>query len=142
MAPLVDFGVDAPWLGAPWMLGDDDPSAPRVQRVEDPVDVEGLVGDQPAEVDAADQRRHAQGIEAVTRQQLEAHQVAERVGQGDDLRAPAAARAAYGLALSPPFAPCPWRWTLTMLPSIIANSRSGSPDRASNILLKTSAITQ
>jgi pantoate--beta-alanine ligase len=25
-----------------------------------------------------------------------------------------------GLALSPPFAPCPWRWTLTMLPSIIA----------------------
>ena len=71
---------------------------------------------------------------------LEAHQVAERIGQGDDLRAPAAARAADGLALSPPFAPCPWRWTLTMLPSPIANSRSGSPDRASNIRLKTSAI--
>ena len=49
-----------------------------------------------------------------------------RVGQSDDLGGPAATRAADGLALSPPFAPCPWRWTLTMLPSIIANSRSGS----------------
>ena len=116
--------------------------AAGVQLVEDPVDVESLVGDQPSERDAVDQRRDAQGVEAVARQQLEAHQVAEGIGQGDDLRAPAAARAAYGLAFSPPFAPCPWRWTLTMLPSIIANSRSGSPDRASNILLKTSAITQ
>ena len=44
--------------------------------------------------------------------------------------------------LESPFCACAWRWTLTMLPSTIANSRSGSPDRASNILLKTSAITQ
>ena len=124
------------------MLGDDDLRAARVQLIEDLIDVEGLVGDQPSEFDALDQRRHAQGVEAVTRQQLEAHQVAERVGQGDDLRAPAAARAAYRLALSPPFAPCPWRWTLTMLPSIIAYSRSGSTDRASNMRLKTSALKQ
>ena len=35
------------------MLGNDHLRAPRVQLGEDPVDVEGLVGDQPAEGDAA-----------------------------------------------------------------------------------------
>ena len=38
---------------------------------------------------------------------------AQCVGQREDLSGHAALGAAYGLALSPPFAPWPWRWTLT-----------------------------
>ena len=107
VAPLVDFGIDAPRPGAPRMLGMTTcaPRASNSSRIQSTS--KALSAISPPKSTPLDQRRHAQGVEAVTRQQLEAHQVAERVGQGDDLRAPAAARAAYGLALSPPFAPCP-----------------------------------
>ena len=37
------------------------------------------------------------------------HRHAERIGQGHDLGRHTAARTPNGLALSPPFAPCPWR---------------------------------
>ncbi len=141
-APFVDLGVDAARLGASRMLGDHHLRAASVQVRDDPVDVEGLVGDQPAERDPLDQRRDSDRVEALARQQLEPDKVAERVGQRDDLRGPAAARAAYGLALSPPFEPCPWRWTLTIVPSIMANSRAGSSDTASKMRLKTSSFTQ
>ena len=124
------------------MLGDDDPSAPRVQLIEGPVHVEGLVGDQPAEVDAFGQRSHAQGVEAVARAAARSSPGcrARRSGR----RSWCSSRRASGLWPGPssPIAPCPWRWTLTMLPSIIAYSRSGSPDIASNMRLKTSALTQ
>jgi hypothetical protein len=46
---------------------------------------------------------------ALSRQQNEAHQIAERVGKRQNLRRQAASRFADGLALSPPFAPWPWR---------------------------------
>ena len=65
-------------------------------------------------------------------EQHEAHEIAERVRKGKDLGAQAAFGAADGLALSPPFAPWPWRWTLMIVPSTIANSRSGSSEQASN----------
>ena len=70
VAPLVDIEVDAPGLGASWMLRDDHLRAPGVQLGEDPVDVEGLVRDQPSEPDALDQWRHRQGLEALPRQEL------------------------------------------------------------------------
>jgi hypothetical protein len=124
------------------MLGDHDLRTARVQVRNDPVDVEGLVGDQSAELDRLDQRANADRVEALARQELEPDKVAERVGQRDDLGGPAAARSAYGLALSPPFEPCPCRWTLTIVPSIMANSMSGSSDTASKMRLKTSSFTQ
>lgn len=43
--------------------------------------VEGLVGDQRAESDAVNERRHADGIGAVAGQQAEVDKVAERVGR-------------------------------------------------------------
>src|SRR3546814_3183982 len=54
----------------------------------------------------------------------------------------AALGAADGLAPSPPFAPWPWRWTLTMVASTMAYSMSGSSEQASKIRMKTSALTQ
>jgi hypothetical protein len=107
VAPFVDLSVDAARLGASRMLGDHHLRAAPVQVRDDPVDVEGFVGDQAAERDPLDQRRDPDRVEALARQELEPDKVAERVGQRDDLRGPTAARAAYGLALSPPFEPCP-----------------------------------
>src|SRR5216684_1266933 len=77
------------------------------------------------------------GIEALSRQQDESDEVAERIGEGQDLGRHAALGLADGLALSPPFAPCPWRWTLTMVASTMAYSMSGSSEAASKSRLKT-----
>src|SRR3546814_4751834 len=63
-------------------------------------------------------------------QQDEAHEIAECIGERQDLGGHAASGAAYGLALSPPFAPWPWRWTLTMVASTMAYSMSGSSEQA------------
>ncbi len=106
---FVKLHVDGDRGASSWMLGDDDLRAALVQRRDDPVAVEGLVGKQGAKFDALDQRRDADRIEALPRQQNEADQIAERVGEREDFGGPAALRLAYGLALSPPFAPCPWR---------------------------------
>src|SRR6202521_2960491 len=76
------------------------------------------------------------------RQQDEADQVPKRIGESQDLGGHAAFGFANGLALSPPFAPWPWRWTLTMVASTIAYSMSGSSERASNSRFQTSAFTQ
>ncbi len=70
------------------------------------------------------QFRHAAQVVCLTRQQTEIDRVPERIRQRQDLGRDAAARAPYGLALSPPLAPWPERWTLTMEPSIIAYSKS------------------
>ena len=124
------------------MLGDDDVGAALVQIGDDGIAVEGLVGDQAAEGDSVDQRSDAHRIEAVAGQKHEANQIAERVGESEDLGRHAALGAADGLALRPPFAPWPWRWTLTMVASTMAYSISGSSEQASKSRLKTSAFTQ
>ena len=117
--------------------------APRSFEVgDDGVAVESLVGDQRAEGQAIDERRHADGVEAVSWQQDEAHEIAEGIGEGQDFGGHAAFGAADGLALSPPFEPCPWRWTLTMVASTMAYSISGSSEQASKSRTKTSALTQ
>src|SRR3546814_9591619 len=72
----------------------------------------------------------------------EAHEIAESIGERQDLGRHAALGAADGLAPSPPFAPWPWRWTLTMVASTMAYSMSGPSEQASKIRMKTSALTQ
>ena len=109
MPPFVHFGIDRQFAGSALMLGDDDLGAPFVEVGDDGVAVECLVGDQRVEADTIDERRHAERIEAVTGQQYEAHEIAKSVGQREDFGRHAALGAAYGLALSPPFAPWPWR---------------------------------
>ena len=54
-----------------------------------------------------DQRSCPAQVVGLSRQQTEVDQVAKRVGQGHDLAGHTATRAPDGLALSPPFAPCP-----------------------------------
>ena len=142
MPPFIDFQVDIKRRFALRHLRDDDLGAALVELFDDPIGVESLVGEQGIEVAFLDEWRDADGIMAVSWQELEVDQIAKGVGQRQDLGRPSALRLAYGLALSPPFAPCPWRWTGTIVPSIMAYSISGSPETASNMRLKTSALTQ
>jgi len=114
------------------VLGDDDLCTARIEIGDDGVGVERLVGDQSTELDAFDQRRNTDGIEALSRQEFKAHEVAQRIGEGQDLGRHTAFGAADRLVRSPPFAPCPWRWTLTMVASTMAYSMSGSSETASN----------
>lgn len=102
MTPFVHLRFARQWFGAARMLGDDNPGATIVEVGDDGVAVEGLVGDQRAESDAVDERRHADGIVAMAGHQDEADKVAERVGQREDFGGHAALGTAYGLALSPP----------------------------------------
>src|SRR5260370_30570368 len=124
------------------MTGNHNLGAGVVEGGDDVVAVEGLVGDQRAELDALDQRRHADGIEALPRQQHESDEIAQSVGEGQDFGRHAPLGAADGLAPSPPFAPCPCRWTLTMVASTMAYSMSGWSEAASKSRLKTSPLTQ
>ena len=78
-------------------------SAGRFPRL--PVGIERLVAKQGIEPGAVDQRGDADGVMAVSRQQHEAHQVAQGIGERDDLGRPATLGLAYGLILSPPFSP-------------------------------------
>ena len=107
VSPLVNFGVDLQGLQTLRHLGDDDLGASFVQLGNDRVAVEGLVGDETAELHVSDQRRDADCIVALAGQKGEPDQIAECVCEGQDLGGQAAFGFAYGLALSPPFAPCP-----------------------------------
>src|SRR5258708_7896374 len=142
MTPFVHLGVDLEGDGAARMLRNYDLGTALIEIGDDVVAVEGLVGDQRAEFDPLDERRNADGIEALSRQQHESNEVAQGVGEGQDFGRHAALGFADGLAPSPPFAPCPWRWTLTMVASTMAYSMSGSSEAASKSRLKTSAFTQ
>lgn len=86
MTPPVDFGVDLKRRNAPGMLRDDDLGAAGVEVGNYSVGVKGLVGDQAAELDVLDQRRDADSIEPMARQQDEADQVSQRIGERQEQR--------------------------------------------------------
>src|SRR3712207_2430506 len=147
MAPSIGVAVEVE-AGLAVRLGrDHGDGAAGVEFGPEPVDVEGPVAEQGAEGDTLDQGRHADGVVALARQQHEAHQVAQRVHQGDDLEGDdlggqAATGAADGLMLSPPFAPLAFWWAVTMVPSTGAYSKSGSSDRRSKSRSNTPARAQ
>lgn len=109
MAPFIEIGIERQWLCTARMLGDNDLGAALVEIFDDGVAVESLVGDQSAKGQAIDQRLDANGVEAVTGQKREPHEIAQGIGEGQDFGAQTALGAADRLALGPPFAPCPWR---------------------------------
>src|SRR6516164_5694671 len=137
MAPFVHFGVmgDAP--GAIGFGRNDRCSATFIEVGAQPVIVESLVADQRRKIETGDQRFDADAVVTLAGQQHEANEIAEGVDQGHDFSCQAATRAAYGLILSPPFAPVPCWWTRTSVPSTRTYSKSGSSRRA----LKTRSQT-
>ena len=103
------------------------------QVIAQPIRVKSSIRQQMPSRQAADQGSGLAQIMGLPWHQTEIDEIAEGIRQSQYLRRYAAARASNGLAKSPPFAPCPERWTLTMVPSIIAYSRSASEANALNI---------
>ena len=109
MPPFVEFAIERQWSCASWVLRDDDLGTARIEIGDDGIAVKGLVGDETTEIETFDQGLDADRVEAMAGQEFEAHEIAERVGQRKNFGRHATLGAADGLALSPPFAPCPWR---------------------------------
>src|SRR5882724_1634301 len=142
VAPLVNLGVDRQRHGAPWMLRDDDLGTARVEVGNDGIAVESLIGDEAVKRETVDERGNADRIETMAGHENEADEITKRVGQRQNFGRHAAFGTADGLALRPPFAPCPCRWTLKIVASTMAYSMSGVSEQASKSLVKTSALTQ
>ena len=105
MAPAIDMRVVfiLDLSIAPWR--DDGDGATRVQILSQPVNVKRFVGQQRGELDILHERRDADGIMAMARQQNEPCQISQSIHQGDDLGGQTAFGAPDGLISSPPFAP-------------------------------------
>ena len=133
MSPFVDLGIVVGGRYAVAFRRDDRRDFICRQGVSQPVGVEGSVSQQVISGKRFDQFRHAAQVVGLPRQQAEIDEIAKSIRQRQYLGRDAAARAPYGLALSPPLAPWPARWTLTMEPSIIAYSKSASALKALNM---------
>src|SRR3954452_16062056 len=134
MAPLIHLEV-AGNAGGPVGLGRDHGQGAALVHVRaDRLGVEGLVGEQGGEIEILGQRRDTDAVMALPREQDEAHQIAQRIDQGDDLGRQAAARSADRLRLSPPLAPVPCWCTRTIVPSTITDSKSASYAKTWKIL--------
>ena len=84
------------------------PSALLISRLEiHENELESLVCQQVLKINAINERRHANGVITIARQENEADKIAQRVCQCEDFGRPATFRLADGLILSPPLAPCP-----------------------------------
>src|SRR5215212_922848 len=142
VAPAVHVAVEVEAAFAAGFGRDHRRGAAGVEVRPDPVHIERLVAEQGVEIQTLDQRRHTDGVVPLARQQHEAHQVAERVDQGDDLGGQAAARASDGLGLGPPLAPLAFWWAVTMVPSTRAYSKYGSPDRKAKTRTNTPPFAQ
>jgi len=136
MAPRIHIEVAIYRAFSVLLWRNDSGGASSVQFGPDPIDVESLVSKQSLEGDILDQRRNADAVMALAWQKHEARQIAKRIDKGDDLRGQASPRPANGLMASPPFAPVPCLWTRTIVPSMRAYSKSGSPDKPLKILSK------
>ena len=142
MAPFVhlEVAIDGVLSIGFWRNGGD--GAPAVEFGAQPIVVEGFVGEQGADGDAGDQRFDADAVVSLTWQQDEARQIAERIDKRDDFARQTTARSPDCLILSPPLAPAPCWWTRTIVPSIMAYSKSGSPDNALKKISKTPFTAQ
>ena len=107
MAPAVDMEVAGDGLLAVCFGRDDRLRTAIVQLSAQPVDIEGLVGQERQDLDILDKRLDADAVMPLTGQENEAGQIALRVDQGHDLGRQAAARSADGLISSPLLRRCP-----------------------------------
>lgn len=137
MAPAVHVEIAGNGVRPIGFGRDDGNRAPVVQFGPQPIDIEGFVGQECLEVDILDERLDADAVVTLAGQEDKARKIAKRIDQRHDLGRQAAARSADSLISSPPLAPVPCWWTRTIVPSMIAYSKSGSPDK----LLKTRSNT-
>ena len=128
VSPLVHLDVMRDRCLAICLGGDHGERSALVQCGAQGVTVERLVGDEGGEINTCDERLRADAIVTLAGKKDEADQIAQCVDERENLGRQAATRFADRLILSPPFAPVACRWTLTIVPSMRAYSKSGSPE--------------
>jgi hypothetical protein len=101
MAPFVHLEVAIDGVLSTRFGRNDGDGAPAVEFGAQPIVVEGLVGEQGANDDAADQRFDADAVVSLTRRQDEARQIAERIDKRDDFGRQTTTRSPDCLILSP-----------------------------------------
>jgi len=126
MSPLIHLGIVRNRRLAIRLGGDHGERSSLAQFCAQGVAVERFIGDEGRQIDACDERLHA--VVALAGKKNEAGQIAQRVDERNDLGRQAAPRFADGLIVSPPFAPVACRWTLTIVPSMSAYSKSGASE--------------
>jgi hypothetical protein len=107
MAPFIHLPIEGQRFGAAWMLSDDRLDGASVEIGDEPIAVEGHIGDQRIEGQSFDELGNANRVEAISWQKREAHEIADSIREGENFGRHAALGAADGLARSPPFTPCP-----------------------------------
>lgn len=107
MPPFVNLKVDVQWLFSLWPLRDADHCAALIEVIDDPIAVEGLVCQQTAKLEIMHEGCNADGIVSVSRQQVEADEIAQSICYSEDFCCPAAFGFSNRLILRPPLAPCP-----------------------------------
>ena len=109
MAPFVHLVIILGGIVAVLTGRDDRGNAALDQSVPQPVGIKGAVGQQVIGAEFLNQFRHAAQVVGLSGQKAEIDEIAKRVRQRQNFGRDATARTPYGLALSPPFAPCPER---------------------------------
>jgi hypothetical protein len=107
MTPAIHLEVAGGGSGAIGFGWDNRKRASVVEFDTQPIDIEGLVGEECLEIDVLDERLDPDAVVALARQEDKAREIAERIDQHHDLGRQTAARSADGLILSPPLAPVP-----------------------------------
>src|ERR1019366_3008002 len=128
MAPFLLFSVMGCRTEASLSGGNNGLDTALLQKIAEPICVIGLVAEESVEGEALDQFRDTGCFPTLARHQLEAHEITQRIGQSQDFGGQPALGLTDRLIFGPPFAPCPWRWTRTMVPSTMAYSKSESAD--------------
>ena len=105
MSPAIDvlvvFILVLP-IAARW---NDGAGAAIVQILSQPIDIERFVGQQGGELYVLNERRDADGVMTLPRQQNKPRQISQSIHQSNDFGGQPAFGAPDGLIASPPFAP-------------------------------------
>ncbi len=133
MSPFVSSLVELRREFAIGFRGNNRGDAPLKQVIAQPVSIKGAICQQVTSRQVLQQGSGFAQVMGLSRHQAEIDEVSKGIGQGQYLGGYSASGTANGLAESPPFAPWPERWTLTMVPSIMAYSKSGYAAKALNI---------
>ena len=133
MSPFISFLIE---LRRKFTIGFrryDRSNVTRQQVVVQPIRSESAIRQQVSGGQTLKQGTGFPQVVGLPRHQAEINKISEGIGQRQYLGGYSASGASNGLAKSPPFAPWPERWTLMIVPSIMAYSKSAPEANTLNI---------
>jgi hypothetical protein len=133
MSPFASLFIELRREFAIGFRGNDRGDAALQHVIAQPIGIKSAIRQQVSGGQVLQQRAGFAQVMGLPWHQAEVHKISKRIRQGQYLGGYATSGTANGLAESPPFAPWPERWTLTMVPSIMTYSKSEPEDNTLNI---------